>query len=556
MLWSPRQPILYTLEVTVRSGDRVHVQKELIGFRQFEFKDHGPFILNGKRLFLRGTHRHEDHAGVGSAMTAEMVRREMILMKEMGVNFIRLGHYQQSRVVLDLCDSLGILVWEEIPWCRGGLGGEIYKSQARRMLTNMISQHYNHPSVIIWGLGNENDWPGDFAVFDESEIQNFMRELNILAHNLDPSRKTAIRRCEFCKDIVDVYSPSIWSGWYRGRYTEYKEESIKESEKVRHFLHVEWGGDSHAMRHSEYPEERLSLIETGTGADEQGGDAALYGGPMRFAKDGDWSETYICNLMDWYLKEQESMPWLTGSAFWVFKDFSTPLRPLNPVPYVNQKGVVQRDLTKKESYYVFQSYWTQPPMVHIYGHNWPIRWGPSEGLKSVKVYSNCDEVELFVNEVSYGIKRRNSEDFPAAGLRWQVHMREGTYHFRAVALKGNTTVEDDLTQYYQTTRWSQPAKIFIQKVSEEKDVVVVEASLRDANNTLCLDAGNWIMFSLAGDGKLIDNMGTSTGSRKVQAYNGRATIQIKLNGGSNVVAAKSPGLPTALFHLNQKRDNP
>jgi beta-galactosidase len=174
----------------------------------------------------------------------------------------------------------------------------------------------------------------------------------------------------------------------------------------------------------------------------------------------------------------------------------------------------------------------------------------------VKVYSNCDEVELFVNEVSYGIRRRNIEDFPAAGLRWQVHMREGTYHFRAVARKGKTTVEDDLTQYYQTTRWSQPVKIFIEKVSEEKDVVVVEASLRDGNNTLCLDAGNWIMFSLAGDGKLIDNMGTSTASRKVQAYNGRATIQIKLNGGSNVVAAKSPGLPTALFHLNQKRDNP
>ena len=80
-------------------------------------------------------------------MTEDMMRREMRMMKDMGVNFIRLGHYQQSEIILDLCDELGILVWEEIPWCRGGLGGDVYKKQARRMLANMIVQHHNHPAV-------------------------------------------------------------------------------------------------------------------------------------------------------------------------------------------------------------------------------------------------------------------------------------------------------------------------------------------------------------------------------------------------------------------------
>jgi beta-galactosidase len=224
-LWSPSDPVLYRLVVTLRTSAGDHVEERKIGFRNFEFKDHGPFFLNGKRLLLRGTHRHEDHAGNGNAMTEAMMREEMIMMKEMGVNFIRLGHYQQSRIILDLCDSLGFLVWEEIPWCRGGLGGEVYKDQARRMLTNMINQHDHHPSVIIWGLGNENDWPGDFQEFDKTKIRDFMQELNDLAQRLDSTRKTAIRRCDFCKDIVDVYSPSIWSGWYRGRYTEYKNES-------------------------------------------------------------------------------------------------------------------------------------------------------------------------------------------------------------------------------------------------------------------------------------------------------------------------------------------
>src|SRR5690606_37831479 len=117
-----------------------------------------------------------------------------------------------------------------------------------------------------------------------------MSELNDLSHQLDSSRKTAIRRCDFCKDIVDVYSPSIWAGWYRGIYTEYKEVSKQEAEKVNHFLHVEWGGSSHARRHSETPDQVLSHISTGRGADERAGDASLYGGAARVSKDGDWSE--------------------------------------------------------------------------------------------------------------------------------------------------------------------------------------------------------------------------------------------------------------------------
>src|SRR5690606_37628776 len=170
ILWSPAAPSLYTIRLTLTTADDTATHSERIGFRHFEFAEKGPFYLNGERLLLRGTHRHEDHAGVGPAMTEAMIWQEMRMMKEMGVNFIRLGHYQQSRIVLEACDSLGILVWEEIPWCRGGLGGEVYKAQARRMLTNMIEQHHNHPSVIIWGLGNENDWPGDFEEFDKQKI--------------------------------------------------------------------------------------------------------------------------------------------------------------------------------------------------------------------------------------------------------------------------------------------------------------------------------------------------------------------------------------------------
>jgi beta-galactosidase len=548
-LWTTEKPLLYTTETTVTTKDGVFTQSEKVGFRHFEFVKKGPFLLNGKRLLLRGTHRHEDHAGVAAAMTEDMMRKEMILMKEMGVNFIRLAHYQQSRIILNLCDSLGIVVWEEIPWCRGGLGGDVYKDQARRMLTNMIEQHYNHPSVIIWGLGNENDWPGDFPEFDKEKIRAFMKELNDLAHHLDPSRKTAIRRCDFCKDIVDVYSPSIWAGWYRGIYTEYKEVTKQEFDKVDHFLHVEWGGDSHAGRHSENPDKALQNVKAAGAADERAGDASLFGGAARASKDGDWSESYICNVFDWHLKEQETMPWLTGAAQWPFKDFSTPVRPDNPVPYMNQKGVVERDLTKKEGYYVFQSYWTEKPMAHIYGHSWPVRWGDEGEEKMIKVYSNCDEAELFVNGKSVGVKKRNSQDFPAAGLRWNVTLNKGENVARVVAKKSKIKVEDIIHFQYQTEKWGKPAKTIIEKLSEENGVATVQIKLLDEKNIQCLDAANWVRFGLTGDGELIDDLGTSSGSRYVQMYNGRAIIRINTKQGKSVVSAKVEGVPTAFINL-------
>lgn len=119
-------------------------------------------------------------------MPEDLIRQEMLLIKKMGANFVGLAHHQQSRAVLNLCDEFGLLVLEEIPWSRGGLGDDSYKQLARDMLRAMIDQHYNHPSVILWGLGNENDWPGDFPEFDEENIRGFMQELQDEAHRFDP----------------------------------------------------------------------------------------------------------------------------------------------------------------------------------------------------------------------------------------------------------------------------------------------------------------------------------------------------------------------------------
>lgn len=512
MRWDVDNPARYTCQLTLRVDGQTITATEQFGFRHFEFQANGPFFLNGRRLLLKGTHRHEDHAGVGAAMTEEMIIAEMKLIKAMGANFIRLGHYQQSDIVLRLCDELGLLVWEEIPWCRGGLGGEAYKEQARRMLGNMIGQHRNHPSVILWGLGNENDWPGDFEDFSQADIRAFMSELHQLSHSLDSTRLTAIRRCEFCKDIIDVYAPSIWAGWYSRKYTDYEAMSRAAYEATPRFFHAEWGGDSHVGRHTDGDFSSLSNA----------------------ARNGDWSETYIARLFDWHLSRQMQMPWLTGSAFWTFKDFATPLRPENPIPYVNQKGVVERDLTPKEVFYVVQSWWSAEPMLHIYGHSWPVRGGDAGEKKEVLVYSNCVEVELFVNGVSQGKRKRDAGSFPAAGLRWEVVYHEGMNELTAKAYTGKRILTDTIHQQYQTARWGTPARLELSSTPLLGNELLVEVWLTDANGAKCLDNNDYVEWEIAGNLELMKNQGTSTGSGRIQMANGRASIRVRKNDCSNL----------------------
>ena len=547
-LWSPETPHLYRCRVTLSSpAGQTHLD-ERFGIRQIEFVEHGPFKLNGKRVLLRGTQRHADHAGVAAAMSDDLVREEMRLIREMGANFIRLGHYQQDRLVLDLCDELGLMVWEEAPWCRAGVGNQAFQQNAKDMLTHLIDQHYNHPSIILWGLGNEDDWPEEYPSVDEAAIRGFMTEMRDLAHRLDSSRLTSFRRCEFARDIPDVYSPSIWAGWYRGNYREYEQSLLTGRDSAKRFIHIEWGADSQAGRHSEDPEAVLRKVATGNGTDERGLDYLKTGGEVRVSRDGDWSETYACNLFDWYLKTQERLDWLTGSAQWVFKDFASPLRGENGIPRVNQKGVVERDLTRKESYFVFQSYWAERPMVHIYGHSWPVRWGRPDQTRTVHVYSNCDRAELFLNGKSLGTMRRDSQNFPAAGLRWEVAFAVGINRLRAIASKGEVAVEDNIELIYQAEPWDNPAQLKLTKRELKGDIVTVEAKLLDAKGVLCLDSSSSVRFSLAGAGTLIDNLGTTRASRELQLSNGRAEISI-VRRGTCTIEATPAGMPATSLKL-------
>ena len=182
-------------------------------------------------------------------------------------------------------------------------------------------------------------------------------------------------------------------------------------------------------------------------------------------------------------------------------------------------------------------------MIHIYGHSWPVRWGNAGEEKEILVYSNCSSVELFVNGVSQGVKKRNSQDFPAAGLRWNVPLNVGKNTVKAVSI-GKGSITDEISFEYQTEKWGAEARMQLTATPCGDDLFEISAQLLDTNGVRCLDSRMFINFEIAGDGELIQNQGTAMGSRKVQACNGRAGIRVRQVKGKSVVAVKAEGIPT------------
>ncbi|GAA4958557.1 glycoside hydrolase family 2 protein [Algibacter aquimarinus] len=525
-LWDTDNPNLYTLKVQLLEGDIVKDEvSDRVGFRWFEFKDYNAFYLNGKRLLLRGTHRHEEHAGVGAAMSNKQHRADMELIKDMGTNFVRLAHYPQDPEIYKACDELGLLVWDELPWCRGGLGNDTWKKNTKGMLKEIIEQNYNHPSVIIWSLGNEMYWLPDFEDGDNTDNMNtYLKELHDYAHDLDPTRKTAIRKYYEGADIVDVFSPSIWSGWYSGSYKSYQKAIDQYKAEYPHFLHAEYGGSSHVGRHTENP-------ITGEGKIQADGweEAIVQTDVANIAQIGDWSENYIVDLFDWHLRISENDSTFVGNVQWAFKDFGTPLRPENAIPYMNQKGLVDRTGKPKDAFYVFKSYWNKTdPFTYIESHTWTERQGPKDLARDISVYSNCPEVELILNGKSLGTKKRNTKEFPAAGLNWNLKFQEGENKLISIGktLDGKE-VKDELTINYRFTKNGKAKGLNIDYKILENGNYLITALAKDSKGLVCLDYEDRVYFQCLSGGETMKSLGTPTGSEAIEMANGKASIEVK-----------------------------
>lgn len=523
-LWDTKNPNLYTVKLSlIKNGKIIDRTEERVGFRWFEFEENGPFYLNGERLLLRGTHRHEEHAGVGPAMSNKQHRADMESIKEMGANFVRLAHYPQDPEIYKACDELGLLVWDELPWCRGGLGNDTWKKNTKEMLKEMILQNYNHPSIIIWSLGNEMYWLPDFENGDDVENMNvFLTELNDLSHALDPTRKTAIRKYYEGADLVDVFSPSIWSGWYSGSYKSYQKAIDTYKKEYKHFIHAEYGGSSQVGRHSENP-------ITGEGVIQSDGweEAIVQTNVANIAQIGDWSENYMVDLFDWHLRISETDPTFVGNVQWAFKDFGTPLRPDNDIPYMNQKGLMDRSGKPKDAYYVFKSYWSDQPFTYIESKTWTERQGPKDLARTISVYSNCENVAFYHNGKFMGNKKRDITKFPASGLTWDINFEEGHNELIAIGLpEGADKVSDTLAVTYRYKKNGTAKSLNLEYSKLENGHFLLTATAIDKNGLRCLDYEERVYFQCLSGGNTLKNQGTPNGSSAIRMSNGKASIEV------------------------------
>ena len=375
-------PYLYKVVAILKKGgkeiDRVEDQ---FGFRNFYVDENKGFFLNGKHLKLRGVSRHQDWAGIASALTKENHLADFEIFKEMGVNSLRLAHYPQAHFMFEEADRRGYVVWEEIPFVSTYVGYQDFDDNLRLQLKEMIIQNYNHPSIMFWGLFNEV--PGGH--------ESIVTELNDIAHQLDPVRVTTSATC-FEGDynfISDVMGWNKYFGWYTGKIDDFGP-----------FMD-EW--------HKTYPNAKISVSEYGAGAsinqhigkfDE---DNKEYNNPRGKLHPEEKQTIYHMK----HLKMIEERDFLWGSYVWNMFDFASSLRTEGDTNNINDKGLVTHNRqTRKDAFYLFKANWNKvEKTVHLCSKRYVDR---KEDVTDIIVFTTAPNVKLYINGKLVGTQKTNA----------------------------------------------------------------------------------------------------------------------------------------------------
>ncbi|MCD7746162.1 MAG: glycoside hydrolase family 2 protein [Lachnospiraceae bacterium] len=368
-MWDMEHPYLYTVTATLQRRNEAYDEVSArVGVRSFSVDPDKGFIINGKETPLRGVSRHQDLIYKGNALTKEEHYRDAELIKELGANTIRLAHYQHNQYFYDACDELGFAVWAEIPFISVFNKDPAAHQNCISQMKELIVQNYNHPSIMFWGVSNEILIGG----ISEQLVENH-KELNALCHQMDPTRLTTIAHVSMTPvespihRITDIESYNHYFGWYGGR--------------------MEDNGPWLDNFHKAHPEICLGLSEYGCEG------IITYHGPNPACKD--YSEEYQALYHEHMAKVLDERPWIWSSHVWNMFDFGCAARNEGGVAGRNNKGLMTMDRkTKKDSYYIYQAYWTTKPMVHICGRRYAQRAGETT---EIRVYSNQPTVALYLN---------------------------------------------------------------------------------------------------------------------------------------------------------------
>jgi len=374
-LWNGRKdPYLYTMKVELVEGDTViDAVSTRFGCRYYKVDPENGFILNGEEYPLRGVSRHQDRWGIGNALLPEHHKEDIELICEVGATTIRLAHYQHDQYFYDLCDEKGLVIWAEIPYISQHMpnGRENTISQ----MTELITQNYNHASIVCWGLSNEISMKGD----DDPDLLENHRILNDLCHSMDKIRPTTIAAVSPCSidspyiQIPDLVSYNHYFGWYGGDTS----------------MNGPWFDNFHAV-HPNIP----------IGCSEYGCEALNWhtSKPVQ----GDYTEEYQAYYHEELIKQLFSRKFMWATHVWNMFDFGADARSEGGENGQNHKGLITMDRKyKKDAFYAYKAWLSDDPFVHLCGKRYIDR---VEDVTKVTVYSNQPVVELFANGVSLGKK--------------------------------------------------------------------------------------------------------------------------------------------------------
>lgn len=381
-LWNGlKDPYLYTAKATlVEENKEIDEISTRFGCRTFKIDPEKGFFLNGKAYPLRGVSRHQDRPDIGNALLPEHHKEDIELITEMGANTIRLAHYQHSQVFYDLCDEKGLVVWAEIPYISRHMPGGFDNTVSQ--MKELITQNYNHPSIVVWGLSNEITIAG---AADPDLIRNH-KVLNDMCHEMDKTRLTTIASVSMCSidseyvHISDVLSYNHYFGWYGGS--------------------TDMNGPWFDNFHKKYPNKPIGLSEYGCEA---------LNWHTSNPTQGDYTEEYQAYYHEELIKQIAERPYLWATHVWNMFDFAADARAEGGENGMNHKGLVTFDRKyKKDSFYAYKAWLSDEKVLHLCAKRYIDR---TEDVTKVTVYSNCDEVELFANGVSVGKQKKGKYPF-------------------------------------------------------------------------------------------------------------------------------------------------
>ncbi len=375
-LWHGRKdPYLYTVTVElVEDGKVLDNVSTRFGCRTYVIDPENGFILNGEEYPLRGVSRHQDRWGLGNALLPEHHEEDIDLICEVGATTIRLAHYQHDQHFYDLCDEKGLVIWAEIPYISKHMPNG--KENTYQQMKELITQNYNHPSIVVWGLSNEITMSGA----DDPDLIENHQKLYDLVHEMDNTRLTTMACLTMCNmdaeyvHIPDVVSYNHYFGWYGGDTS----------------MNGPWFDKFHAK----YP-------NTPIGCSEYGCEALDW--HTSNPQQGDYTEEYQAYYHEELIRQFFSRKYLWATHVWNMFDFGADARAEGGENGQNHKGLITFDRKyKKDAFYAYKAWLSDEPFVHLCGKRYIDR---VEDVTKVTVYSNQPEVELFANGESLGKKQ-------------------------------------------------------------------------------------------------------------------------------------------------------